>query len=76
MAGDIGLSHIAVVGNKIDSPANDAFIRSSLPDFDILGMIPYIEKLRLADREGQSVLDALDDPLRQTFQAILEKLGG
>jgi len=75
MAGEIGLSNIAVVGNKVDSPSDEAFIRSALPEFEILGMIPYVDKLRIADREGTSVLDALDDPLRQRFQAILEKLG-
>ncbi len=75
MAGEIRLHHIAVVGNKVNSPIDESFIQSALPEFELLGMIPYVDKLRSADREGRSVLEALDEQLRQSFQAILGKLG-
>ena len=66
---------IAVVGNKVDCPADESFIRSSLPEFEFLGIIPYVAELRTADREGKSVLNAINDQLQRRFHNILEKLG-
>ena len=75
MAKEIGLNQIAVVGNKVDCPADESFIRSSLPEFEFLGIIPYVAELRTADREGKSVLNAMNDQLQRRFHNILEKLG-
>jgi len=71
MAGDIGLTNIAVVANKITGPEDEKFIKDGLKDRDILGFIPYSEDLRRADREGHSVLDKLSDKLVNRFERIL-----
>jgi len=38
----------------------------------VLGVIPYAEELRAADRDGRSVLDGLGSELRGRFEAIVE----
>lgn len=54
LAQEIRLERIAVVGNKIRSPRDEAFIREHLSDFEILGFIPYGNELVEADLNGQS----------------------
>jgi CO dehydrogenase maturation factor len=74
MAGEIGLGRIAFVGNKIAGPADEAYIRAAFPDGRILGMIPFSEQLRVADRSGQSVLDGLSCDIVKRFEDILFEL--
>jgi CO dehydrogenase maturation factor len=73
MAGDIGLQQLAFVGNKVTGPADEAFIRQSLPDQEFIGMIPFAESLRRADRDGVSVIDNLEPELARCFAEILKK---
>lgn len=54
LAGDIGLKNIALVGNKIRSDKDEAFLQSHLPDFDFLGFIAYDDALIEADLKGIS----------------------
>ena len=63
-----------VVANKIVTPDDEAFVRAAFPDEELLGVIPYTEELRGADREGRSVLDGISPALLGRFQQILEKL--
>jgi CO dehydrogenase maturation factor len=60
MAEQIGLSDLRIVANKVVSNADEAFIRQALPEANLLGVIPYSEELRQADRHGQSVLQGGD----------------
>ena len=79
MAGEIGLKRIAFVANKITCIADEEFVRNALGDDKVIGMIPYAEELRLADRNGKSVLDGLDSGILKRFEDILgalEKGGG
>jgi CO dehydrogenase maturation factor len=57
LASEIGLGRIAVVGNKIRTPKDEAYLRTHLPDFDFLGFIPYDDSLIEADLEGVSPFD-------------------
>jgi CO dehydrogenase maturation factor len=57
LASEIGLGRIAVVGNKIRTPKDEAYLRTNLPDFDFLGFIPYDDSLIEADLEGVSPFD-------------------
>jgi CO dehydrogenase maturation factor len=54
LARDLGLSNIAVVGNKITSEADREFIRTNLPDMEILGFINYDPAINEADHAGLS----------------------
>lgn len=71
---EIGIRRFAFVANKIASPADEAFVREALAGRTLLGTLPYCEALRGADRDGVSVLDALDVPLRQRFEQILDRI--
>jgi len=58
LAAEIGITGIAVVGNKIREPADRDFIAGSFPGHDIIGYIPYDPELVAADIGGRSVLEA------------------
>ena len=74
MAAEIGLRNLAVVGNKITSPEDEAFIRENLAGIDYLGSLPFNEQIRRADRAGVSVLDNLDADGLRPFEQVLEAL--
>lgn len=74
MAGEIGLKNIQLVANKIYGQEDEKFISDAFPDYELLGIIPYSEKFRQSDRNGQSVLDNLDSELLKNFENILKKL--
>jgi CO dehydrogenase maturation factor len=58
LAEDLGLRHIAVVGNKIRSAADKEFIKSNLPDIEILGFINYDPAINDADHANRSLFTA------------------
>lgn len=74
MGKEIGLRNIQFVANKITSPEDEAFIRGAFPEHRLLGVIPYSEEIRLADRTGRSVLAGLSEELIARFAAILDEL--
>jgi len=57
LAGQIGLEQIAVVGNKIRGPKDEAFLKTHLGDCEFLGFLPYEDRLIEADLEGISPFD-------------------
>ena len=74
MAHDIGLDKIKYIANKVAGSGDEAFIRKALPEGDIIGVIPYSDKLRRIDRDGMSVVDGMDKALYATFENMLDKL--
>ena len=72
----VGIRRFAFVANKIASAADEAFVRAALGPRTLLGALPYCEALRGADRDGRSVLDSLDAPLRRRFEEILDRIEG
>ena len=75
MAQQIGVSRIEYIGNKAANAADEEFIQASLPHAT-LAVIPTSEALRAADRDGVSVLDALQNEpaLLQQYEAIWDRL--
>jgi CO dehydrogenase maturation factor len=57
LAGQIGLTQISIVGNKIRGDKDVAFLKKHLSDFDFLGFLPYDDALIEADLEGVSPFD-------------------
>jgi len=53
LARDLGLKKVAIVGNKIRAAADEEFLKENLPDFSILGFIPFDEKIIEADLKGR-----------------------
>jgi len=75
LAEDLGLHKVAVVGNKIRGPADEAFLQKNLPGLPILGFIPFNEKIIEADLGGRPPYEALPE-LLEAAQAIAGQLGG
>jgi CO dehydrogenase maturation factor len=73
LAEDLGLHKVAVVGNKIRGPADEAFLQKNLADLPILGFIPFNEKIIEADLGGRPPYEALPE-LLQVAQAIAGQL--
>jgi CO dehydrogenase maturation factor len=54
LASQIGLTRIAVIGNKVRGKSDEDFLKKHLKGFDFLGFIPYDEQLIEADLKGLS----------------------
>ena len=59
LAKDLGLKKVAVVGSKIRGPADEEFLKKNLPDFPILGFIPFDDKIIEADLQGRPPYEAV-----------------
>jgi CO dehydrogenase maturation factor len=53
MAGDIGVSQLSFVGNKIRTAKDKTFLIEQMPDFEFLGFISYQSTIIEADLEGK-----------------------
>jgi len=73
LASEIHLKQIAIVGNKIRGPKDEAFLRKHLPDFEFLGFMPYDETLIEADLSGASPYDTATTA-KQVVAGIIDKL--
>jgi CO dehydrogenase maturation factor len=54
LAGDIGLTRVLIVGNKIRSEADREYLRQSLQGFEFLGFMDYDQEIIEADMAAQS----------------------
>ena len=57
LASEINLKQVFIVGNKVRSEKDEAFLKQHLADFDILGFLPYADGLIEADLNGESPYD-------------------
>jgi CO dehydrogenase maturation factor len=73
LAKDLGLKKVAVVGSKIRGPADEEFLKQNLPDFPILGFIPFDDKIIEADLQGLPPYEAVP-ALVEVAKEIAEKL--
>jgi CO dehydrogenase maturation factor len=73
LAGDLGLNKIAIVGSKIRGASDEEFLRKNLPDFHILGFIPFDDKIVEADLKGLSPFEAVPS-LLQVAETIARSL--
>jgi CO dehydrogenase maturation factor len=76
MGGEIGLKRFIVVGNKITSAADRQYIEKSLPEYSISAFMPYAQNIREADRDGVSVLDALDKGQIEIIENLIAECRG
>ncbi len=58
MAADIGLTKISLIGNRIRSPRDEAFLVDLLPGMPFAGFVPYDDLIRDAETAGRSVWGA------------------
>lgn len=57
LAKDLGVSQVMVVANKVRNEDDEEFVRSRIPEEDLLGMIHYNTEVIDADRQGKSPYD-------------------
>ena len=74
LGAEIGLRDIRFVANKIASPADEEFVRTALAGREIVGVIPWSDEIRQAERRGDGVVDGAGTGLLSRFDAILERL--
>ena len=55
LAGQLGLTQVFGIGNKIRSEKDAQFLAASLPGWEFAGLLPFDESLRAAEMSGQSV---------------------
>ncbi len=73
LASEITLNNIAVVGNKIRGPKDEAFLKEHLNDFEFLGFLPFDDALIEADLQGQSPFD-VDSPAIAVVKEMMSRL--
>ena len=73
LATDLGVQNIAVVGNKIRSDEDRAFITGSLPEAEVLGYISMSPAIHEADLANRPLYETSPDTVREV-RAIYEKL--
>ncbi|MEW6388808.1 MAG: carbon monoxide dehydrogenase accessory protein CooC [Thermodesulfobacteriota bacterium] len=71
LAQDLGLTKVAIVGNKIRQPADQEFLEKNLPDLPLLGFLPFDEKVIEADLKGRPPYE-----LSPTLAAAAQEIGG
>ena len=74
LAHDIGITNLAIVGNKVRSNTEKEYIISHLPDFEFLGFIPFDQAIVDADIANRSVLEAsqnVNNEIRNIYQVLL-----
>lgn len=73
LAGDIGLSRVALVGNKVRSQRDREFLVNSLSDYRFLGFIPYDDQIIEADLGGVFAENVTENT-RSAFEEIARNL--
>lgn len=75
LAGDIGLRRLYLVGNRVRSESDEAFIRQIAGELPILGFLPYDPQVIEADLTGQAVYDIAPETVTAA-RGIWERLRG
>ena len=57
LASDLGVKQVRVVANKVRNEEDKAFVKSKIPEEDLLGFIHYNTEVMDADRQGKSPYD-------------------
>lgn len=70
---DIGIKNIIVLGNRVSGREDEELIRSTLPDYQIIGFLPEQAEIVAADREGRRAYEDIHAAPKELF-AIVDKL--
>ena len=61
LASDLGLTRLFVVGSKVQTDADRAYIEAHSPGLPVLGHLPYSLAAQAADREGRTAYAAVPE---------------
>ena len=73
LASDLGVKQVRVVANKVRNEEDEAFVKSKIPEEDLLGFIHYNKEVIDADRKGSSPYDFSKTAVDE-IRAIKEKM--
>jgi len=73
LASEIQLDKVSIIGNKIRSPKDEEFLKSTMPEFEFLGFLQYDDALIEADLEGRSPFDT-DTTAKEEIREIINRL--
>lgn len=73
LAEGLGIGQVRVVANKVRNAADEEFVRSRIPEEDLLGFVHYNEEVIDADRQGKSPFDFSDEAVSE-IKKIKEKI--
>ena len=73
LAAEIKLNQVFIVGNKVRSEKDEAYLKQHLSDFDILGFLPYADDLIEADLNGESPYD-VDSTAKERVKEMVNNL--
>ena len=78
LAADLGVKTTYVVGNKVNGPEDEEFVRKNLPDFEVLGFISADPLVREADFKGMSPYDTAPNAVAEVTKIVnrLEEIQG
>jgi CO dehydrogenase maturation factor len=65
LAGDIGIQRVYVVGNRIRNEQDKQFVLDHLPGDEVLGFLPFSERVIDADMKGLAVFDVAPELVRE-----------
>jgi CO dehydrogenase maturation factor len=77
LAHDIGVRQVVAVGNRVEDAEDEAYLREQLGDMELLGVLPFSEAVRRADREGRSPFGTdpkFTDALRIVAGALVARI--
>ena len=74
LSADLGIKKTAVVGNKIRGSADEEFIRKNIGNIEIIGFIPYDEKIIESDMQGRSSISNISCNMDDIFNSISSML--
>ena len=74
LAPQVNIRDVRFVGNKINSDADRAYLQEHLGAQNVIGFIPYSDRIRQADRDSIPLMTHLDGHLLSIFEAIYKKL--
>lgn len=67
---EIGVRNFGIIGNKIQSAEQKAWIETQLPGKRILGMISYHDMIRDADLMQKPLIDRMNEEIEKEFNAV------
>lgn len=73
LAEQLNVKKLFVIGNKIRTPEDEAFIRARIPESELAGLLWFSDVAAQADREGKSVYESCPE-LREGVKKIKEEM--
>ncbi len=78
LAEELGIDQVRGLGNKARSEADREFLRSATDEegVPLVGVLPYADDVREADRAGRGVVEAPPAPVREEIDRVIDVLAG